>query len=123
MSSMWRARPSPLRRERAATIWRVRLSTVSCTRRELEAEFPSTARNALVTATEILEGSNGERAPLRRMTWKPRAGGAGRWPLVGGGDSRSSDIVELLYAERKETAGPRRVASRKAKSHRNRRVR
>lgn len=35
------------------------------------ATFELDARNALVSATEIFDGSNGVTEPLRRMTWYP----------------------------------------------------
>src|SRR6478735_1818982 len=44
---------------------------MSWMRREAAALEPSTARNALVRATAILEASKGVTAPLRRITWKP----------------------------------------------------
>jgi hypothetical protein len=37
---------------------------------EAAALVPSTATKALVMAIEILAGSNGEREPLRRTTWR-----------------------------------------------------
>lgn len=44
--------------------------TASWTRREPVAAWPSTARNAFVTATVILTGSKAEDEPFRRMTRK-----------------------------------------------------
>src|SRR5437016_3133097 len=65
---MWKVRPSLMRRDSAPTTSAVNCSTTSCTRREAAAVWPSTARNALVIATEILLASNFETAPLRRIT-------------------------------------------------------
>jgi len=66
-SSIWNVRPSPARRDSAATTSEANCSTISCTRRDAPAVFPSTARNAFVMATAIFPESNGETLPLRRI--------------------------------------------------------
>src|SRR5262245_50008063 len=65
---MWKVRPSLARRDSAVTTSAVSCSTISWTRREAAAVCPSTARNALVIATEILPASKRETVPLRRIT-------------------------------------------------------
>src|SRR5437773_6893846 len=65
---MWIAPPSGLRRISAATTASVRRAVSSRTRAEAALWPPLTARNALVTAIAIFEGSKATTAPLRRMT-------------------------------------------------------
>src|SRR5215470_2481545 len=71
---MWIAPPSGLRRISAATTWSVSCAVRSRTRAEAALCPPLTARNALVTAMAIFEGSKPTTAPLRRMTlyWASR---------------------------------------------------
>src|SRR5580704_8567426 len=71
---MWIAPPSGLRRISAATTASVRCAVSSRTRADAALWPPLTARNALVTAIAIFDGSNATTAPLRRMTlyWASR---------------------------------------------------
>ena len=68
ISSMWMAPPSGLRLTSATTTASV--STVTCSRTRAEAAPwpPLTARNALVIAMVILDGSKPTTDPLRRIT-------------------------------------------------------
>jgi hypothetical protein len=50
-------------------------ATTARTRLGAPASVPSTSRNALVSAKEILFGSNGVVSPVRRITGTPRAAG------------------------------------------------
>ena len=65
---MWMVPPEGIRRWKVAVTCSVRRATVSWMRLEAAAVPPSTARNALVIATEILLISNGTTVPLRLIT-------------------------------------------------------
>ena len=65
---MWMAPPSGLRLTNAATTPSVSFVTSSRTRAEAAPWPPLMARNALVIAMVILDGSNATTDPLRRMT-------------------------------------------------------
>src|ERR1700674_2735292 len=65
---MWIAPPSGLRFISALTTTSVRCAVSSRTRDDAALCPPLTARNALVTAMAIFDGSNATTAPLRRMT-------------------------------------------------------
>src|SRR5271155_244324 len=71
---MWIAPPSGLRRISAATTASVSCAVSSRTRADAALWPPLTARNALVTAIAIFDGSKATTAPLRRMTlyWSSR---------------------------------------------------
>ena len=66
--SMCRAGSGPACRSSDASTCAVSSATTWCTREDAAASPPSTARNALVSATEILLASKGETDPSRRMT-------------------------------------------------------
>src|ERR1700694_3673291 len=65
---MWIAPPSGLRFISAFTTLSVSCAVKSRTRADAALWPPLTARNALVTAIAIFEGSKPTTAPLRRMT-------------------------------------------------------
>src|ERR1700676_916002 len=65
---MWIAPPSGLRFISALTTTSVRCAVSSRTRADAALWPPLTARNALVTAMAIFDGSNATTEPLRRMT-------------------------------------------------------
>src|SRR3984893_10209694 len=65
---MWMAPPSGLRFISALTTTSVRCAVSSRTRDDAALCPPLTARNALVTAMAIFDGSKATTAPLRRMT-------------------------------------------------------
>src|SRR5574343_1580895 len=69
MSSICTVPPSGRRRVSERTTASVSLATTSRTREDAALWLPSTARKALVMATEIFSGSKVTTAPLRRMTW------------------------------------------------------
>ncbi len=79
---MWMAPPSGLRLTSAATTPSVSFVTSSRTRAEAAPWPPLMARNALVIAMVILDGSNATTEPLRRITlyWAKR----GSAPLITG---------------------------------------
>src|SRR5215469_11646703 len=96
MSSIWKVRPASARRVRFATICAVRSATMSWTRRETAALLPSTARNALVSATAIFEESNGDTDPSRRMTWYAGSlDGGGAAANEGERTTRATDVVSV----------------------------
>ena len=66
--SMCRAVSGPAWRSRVVSTCWVSSATTWCTREDAAASPPSTARNALVSATEIFPASNGDTLPSRRMT-------------------------------------------------------
>src|SRR5262245_58748617 len=68
MSSMWNVPPAGCRRTSALTTASVSCATSSRTRAEAAPWPPFTARNDLVIATEIFDGSNATTEPFRRMT-------------------------------------------------------
>src|SRR5260370_17080350 len=80
---MWIAPPSGLRFISALTTTSVRCAVSSRTRADAALCPPLTARNALVTAMAIFDGSNPTTAPLRRLTLD-----------LGGGGSRLAASVE-----------------------------
>jgi hypothetical protein len=68
--------PSGRRRVSERTTTSVRRATTSRTREEPALWLPSTARKALVIATEIFSGSKATTAALRRITWKATSEGS-----------------------------------------------
>src|ERR1700736_2316216 len=82
---MWMAPPSGLRFISAFTTTSVRWSVSSRTRDDAALCPPLTARNALVTAMAIFDGSKATTAPLRRMTLY--------WESVGAGLPASAEPV------------------------------
>ena len=66
---MWKVPPPGRERSRPRTTDSVRPSTVSRTLAEAAPCVPWTARNAFISATAILFGSNETTAPLRRRIW------------------------------------------------------
>src|SRR3989304_5178162 len=68
MSSMWKVPPAGRRRTRAFTTLSASEATSSRILAEAAPWPPLTARNALVSATEIFDGSKPTTAPLRRIT-------------------------------------------------------
>src|SRR5438270_12153196 len=91
---MWIAPPSGLRFISALTTTSVRCAVSSRTRDDAALCPPLTARNALVTAMAIFDGSKATTAPLRRMTlyWE----GVGS-VLVASGEAGSLD-TDLCFA-------------------------
>ena len=65
---MWIVPPDGMRRLNVPTTCSVSFATVSWIRELAAAVPPSTARNALVIATEILLSSKGTTVPLRLIT-------------------------------------------------------
>src|SRR6056297_3412616 len=70
MSSICTLPPAFRRRLMAWVTCSVTRCTASLIRAEPAALSPSTARNALVTAMLIFDGSKPTRVPLRLMTWR-----------------------------------------------------
>ena len=76
----------------------------SCTRREAAAAWPSTARNALVIATEILLASNLETVPLRRITC---IGSAASGAASDSGRSRITGVALASRSSESDIGRPR----------------
>ncbi len=98
---MWMAPPSGLRLTNAATTPSVSLVTSSRTRAEAAPWPPLMARNALVIAMVILDGSKDTTEPLRRMTLYCEKRGSDPLPsgLPGSPTIRSRGGAEAGLAE------------------------
>src|ERR1700682_553517 len=93
---MWMAPPSGLRFISALTTRSVRWAVSSRTGDDAALCPPLTARNALVTAMAIFDGSNATTAPLRRMTLYWESDGSG---LAASGELASPAINLCCAAE------------------------